>query len=52
MIAWWLIEDAQTPFRHPRSFASLSSIVIDPSGFTGCSHAQEIGRKMPGRISS
>src|ERR1700692_4344317 len=42
----------QTPFRQPRSFSPLSSTVIEPSGLTGCSHAQAIGLLRPLRISS
>src|SRR5689334_19113954 len=41
-----------TPLRQPRSFSGLTSIVMEPSEFTGCSHAQATGFIMPGRTSS
>src|SRR5216683_665424 len=42
----------QTPFRQLGSFFFFTSTAIEPSGFSGCSHAQATGFNTAGRISN
>jgi len=41
-----------TPFLQPGSSVFLTSMAMEPSGLSGCSHAHATGFTTPGRISS